>query len=291
MAAPQNAGGGGRQRRNRIVINLERAREAAHIPHLPRRGSRGARVLAVLGVVLVLLVLGVALGAFLWWQNYKTKPAYSLALLVDAAQRNDQPAFDELVDTDAVVNSFVPQVVDKAIGRAASSVVNTVAGSVKDKIEALVPKLMPAVKQQVRDEVVKGVKELSERAEGKPFFLIALGMPFVVDVKEEGDTAQVMANLKDRPVQLTMKRNGERWKIVAVKDDVMAGRIVDSIWQKVLKEIPSILPDLKKQVEKNLPKDVQKNLPKNVNAEDIRKNLPNIPGITDNSNGNGNDNQ
>lgn len=289
MAAPQDAGD--RPKRNRIIINLERAREAAHIPHLPKRGSRGARVLALVGILLALLVLGVALGAFFWWQNYKTKPAYSLALLVDAAQTNDQAAFDQLVDTDAVVNSFVPQVVDKAIGRAASSVVTAVAGSVREKIEALVPKLMPAVKQQVRAEVVKGVKELSERAEGKPFFLIALAMPFIVDINEEGDSAQVNANLKDRAVQLTMKRNGDHWKIVAVKDEVMAGRIVDSIWQKIVKEIPAALPEIKKQMEKNLPKDMQKNLPKNVNAEDIRKNLPNVPGVTDNGNGNANSNQ
>jgi hypothetical protein len=281
MAAPQSKDE--RPKRNRIIISLERARTAAHIPPMPKRGSRGARILALVGLALVVIILGVALGAFLWWQNYKTKPAYSLALLVDAVQNNDEATFNELVDTDKVVENFVPQVTEKAIGRYAAALT----APVRKQVEALVPKLLPGVKAQVREEVSKKIKELSARAEGKPFFLIALGMPWVVDVKEDGDTAQVMANLNDRQVELTMVRNESRWKIVAVKDDVMAAQLVD----RIVKDLPAIGSELEKQIRKNLPKDVEKNLPKNMNTEDIRKNLPNIPGITDGGNTNGNSNQ
>lgn len=290
MAAPQNRDD--RPKRNRIVINLERARQAAHIPPLPKRGSRGARILAFLGVGFALVLVALALGAFLWWQNYKTKPAYSLALLVDAVQTNDEAAFNQLVDTDKVVENFVPQVTEKAVGRYAAALT----APIRRQVEALVPKLLPSVKAQVREEVTKKIKELSSRAEGRPFILIALGMPYMVDVKEEGDTARVMANLNDRQVELTMARSESRWKIVAVKDDVMAAQIVD----RIMKDLPAIGSDLEKQIRKNLPKDVDKSLPKNMNVDDIRKNLPNIPGVTDgggndansnrNSNDNGNDN-
>jgi hypothetical protein len=280
MAAPQEKDD--RPKRNRIIISLERARTAAHIPPLPKRGSRGARILAVVGIAFVVILLGIAVGAFLWWQSYKTKPAYSLALLVDAVQRNDEAAFNELVDTDKVVENFVPQVTEKAMGRYAAALT----APVRRQVEGLVPKLLPKIKAQVRDEVSKKIKELSARAEGKPFFLIALGMPFVVDVKDEGDTARVMANLNDRQVELGMVRNESRWKIVAVKDDVMAAQIVD----RIMKDLPAIGSELEKQIRKNLPKDAEKNLPKNMNADDIRKNLPRIPGITDNGNQNENSN-
>ncbi|MBD0370751.1 MAG: DUF2939 domain-containing protein [Pyrinomonadaceae bacterium] len=278
MAAPE---GGERPKRNRIIINLERAREAAHIPPLPRRGSRGARILALIGIVFVVIILALALGIFLWWQNYKTKPAYSLALLVDAVQTNDEAAFNELVDTDKVVENFVPQVTEKAIGRYAAALTTPI----RKQVEALVPKLLPRVKAQVREEVTKKIKELSARAEGRPFILIALGMPYVVDVTEEGDTARVMANLNDRQVELTMARNESRWKIVGVKDDVMATQLVD----RIMKDLPAIGSELDK-IRKNLPKEVEKNIPKNMNVDDIRKNLPNIPGITDNANENRNGN-
>lgn len=285
MAAPEE----NRPRRNRIIINLERARTAAHIPPMPKRGSRGAKILTVIGLLFVVIILAVALGAFFWWQNYKTKPAYSLALMVDAVQRGDEAAFNEIVDTDKVVENFVPQVTEKAIGRYAAALT----APIRRQVETLVPKLLPSIKEQVRAEVTKQIKELSARAEGKPFILIALAMPYIVDVKEDGDTARVMANLKDRQVELTMMRSNDRWKVVAVKDDAMAAQFVDNI----AKNLPAIGSDIEKQIRRNLPKDAEKNLPKNVNAEDIRKNLPNIPGITDNSNnnananGNGNSNQ
>jgi hypothetical protein len=278
MAAPQEQSN--RPKRNRIIINLERVRTAAHIPHLPGRGSRGAKILALLGVGFVVIVLAVLAGAFLWWQNYKTRPAYSLALLVDAVQNNDQETFNRIVDTDKVVESFVPQVTEKAIGRYASALT----APLRKQIEALVPKLVPGVKEQVRAEVTKKIKELSERAEGKPFILVALGMPYMVDIREEGDTARVLANLNNRPVELTMTRNGDLWKIVGVKDDAMASQIVD----RIAKSLPALTPDVEKEVRKNLPKDVEKNIPKNMNVEDIKKNIPNIPGITDGGNSNAN---
>ncbi len=281
MAAPQREGE--RPKRNRIIISLDRARQAAHIPPMPKRGSRGARILALISVVFVVIILAVIAGAFLWWQSYKTRPAYSLALLVDAAQRGDEAAFNEVLDTDKVVENFVPQVIEKAIGRYAAAITTPI----REQVKSLVPKLVPGVKEQVRAEVAKRIKDLSTRAEGKPFILIALGMPYVVDIKEEGDAATVMANLNDRQVELTMARSGERWKIVAVKDDVLASQIVDSI----AKNLPAIGSELEKQIRKNLPKDVEKKIPKNTNIDDIRKNLPNIPGITDNGNSNSNSNQ
>ncbi|HEY0384430.1 MAG TPA: hypothetical protein VGC64_00395, partial [Pyrinomonadaceae bacterium] len=73
-------------KRSRIVVQFERAREMAHVP---KKGSRGARILLLVLLILAGLLLGLAIGFFFWWRSYKTGPAYSLALLVDAAQRND----------------------------------------------------------------------------------------------------------------------------------------------------------------------------------------------------------
>ena len=219
-------------------------------------------LLGILGAVL-LVGIAIIIIAFLWWQNYKTTPAYSLALLVDAVQRDDRATFDELVDTDQVVKNFVPQVTEKAIGQYASGIT----GALRQQIEALVPTLLPSVKQKVRDEVTKQIKTLAARAEGKPFILIALGMPSEVDIKEDGDTAHVAANLNNRPVELTMQRNGERWKIVAVKDDALAKQIVESI----AKDLPSIENELEKQVRDQLKKGGLQDLLKNNPLLDNKK--------------------
>jgi BMFP domain-containing protein YqiC len=207
--------------------------------------NRRKLLLGILGAVLLVGIVIVVI-AFLWWQSYKTTPAYSLALLVDAVQNNDQAAFDQLVDTDSVVKNFVPQVTEKVIGRYASGIT----GALREQIESLVPTLLPSVKQKVRDEVTKQIKTLAARAEGKPFILIALGMPYEVEIKEEGDTAHVAVNLNNRPVELTMQRNGDLWKIVAVKDDTLATQIVESI----AKDLPAIQNELEKQVRDQLKK-------------------------------------
>ena len=219
-------------------------------------------LLGILGAVLLVGIV-IFILAFLWWQNYKTSPAYSLALLVDAVQRNDRTTFDELVDTDQVVKNFVPQVTEKAIGQYASGIT----APLRQQIEALVPTLLPSVKQKVRDEVTKQIKTLAARAEGKPFILIALGMPSQVDIKEEGDTAHVAANLNNRPVELTMQRKGDLWNIVAVKDDTLAKQIVDNI----AKDLPSIQNELEKQVRDRLKKGGLQDLLKNNPLLDNKK--------------------
>ncbi len=65
-----------------------------------------------------------------------------------------------------------------------------------------------------------------------------------------------------------MQRSGDRWKIVAVKDDVLAGRIVDNL----AKNLPAIGQEIEKQVRDQLDKKVPK---------DLKKSLPNIPGLTE----------
>jgi uncharacterized membrane protein len=247
MSAPMNEDKRIGRKRSRIVVDFDKAKEFAQHPmaHMPSRGSKAARILLIVAIVLAVLLAGLVAGGYFWWQSYKTSPAYSLALLVDATQRNDQPAFDQIVDIDKIVENFVPQVTEKALGQYAAALT----APIRKQVEQQVPKLLPGVKQKVREEVTKQVKEMSERAGSKPFPLIALGIPYVVGIKETGDTATADVTLKDRPVQLTMQRAGERWKIVAVKDDALAARIVDEI----AKNLPAIGSELEREIRRNLP--------------------------------------
>ncbi|MGB7925942.1 MAG: DUF2939 domain-containing protein [Pyrinomonadaceae bacterium] len=236
MSAPVQKSG--QKKRSRIVVEFDKAREMAHAQPRGGGGGRGSKVFGIIAIVLALAVLGAVAGGYLWWRSYQTGPAYSLALLVDAAQRNDAKAIDEIVDTNKIVESFIPQVTEKAMGRYAAALT----GPLGKQVESLVPKLLPDIKEKVREEVTGRVKELGKRAEGKPFILVALGIPYVVTIKEEGDTARVTATLDDRTTDLTMRRSGERWKIVAVKDDQLAARMVDNI----AKNLPAVGSELEK---------------------------------------------
>jgi uncharacterized membrane protein len=243
MSAPVQKSG--QRKRSRIVVDFDKARE---IVHAPPRGSRGSKVLGTVAIVLAVLVLGAVVGGYLWWRNYRTKPAYSLALLVDAAQRNDAKGIDEIIDTDKIVENFIPQVTEKALGRYAAALT----APLSKQVESLVPKLLPDIKDKVREEVANRVKEIGKRAEGKPFVLIALGVPYYVGIREEGETARANATLEGRPVELTMQRSGERWKVVAVNDEELATRMVDNI-AKNLPAVGSELDKLLPKAEENRP--------------------------------------
>jgi hypothetical protein len=239
------------QKRSRIVINLERARNAMHFhPHgqQPDGGKRRKWpiVLGIIGIVLI----GLVIGGYFYWQHYKTKPAYSLALVINAAQRDDTTTFDEVLDTDKVVQSFAPQMIDEASGRLG----NALTPAMRQRVETLVPTLLSKVRDSVHDEVMRQVKEASVRAQGKPFFLVALFLPYAVDIKQNNDTATITAKTNDRNIELTMQRSSEqRWKIIAVKDPVLAKQLVDNI----AKELPAIGSnvgdEVRKQIDKRLP--------------------------------------
>jgi RNase H-fold protein (predicted Holliday junction resolvase) len=241
---------GAQSKRNRIVINIEGSGKGA------RRlgaGGGGFKALGVFGLVLLVLVLSLLAGLYFWWQSYKSGPAYSLALVVDAAQRNDTETLNQLVDTDQIVENFVKQLSDRSEGGLSAGLGDIV----RRQAQTIAARALPQVKQRVRQEVAGQVKELSERAQGKPFILVALGMPWVVEITEENDKATAKTTVKDRPVELTMQRSGERWKIVALKDEQLTSRIIESVMKNLPAQQPqppsSNVPDVRREIRKRLP--------------------------------------
>lgn len=224
----------GRPARSRLVIPLDRQRQRPVVYSAGRapRKRRATRILALLGVFILGLALCLIGGAVLWWKHYKTTPAYSLALLVDAAQRNDMDTVTKIVDTDKIVDNFAAQVVDKAASRYGVAL----SGAARKQIEALSPRVMPVVKQNVRDGVTARVKEISESASHKPFIVIALGLPHVVNIVNTGDTATASAVVKEQQVALDMQRSNDAWTVVGLHDEALVQRMID----EVIKELPAI---------------------------------------------------
>jgi len=242
--------------RRRIVIRLGPSAGTAEarrvtpgyrpLPAAPQRKGRWGKILAIIGLLLVVLVLGLAVGAFFWWRHYQTTPTYSVALLVDAAGRNDMPGVDKILDTDKIVDNFAGQIVDKAAGRYGGAL----SGDVSKNIRARVPTLLPTLKQQVRDAVAARVREISAKADKKPFIVIALAMPYVVDVTTAGDKANVVAHIQDQQLKMDWERSGDVWRLVAVQDDALVQRLVD----EVIKELPAIAPGIDSEIRKTLKK-------------------------------------
>jgi hypothetical protein len=197
-----------------------------------------------------LLIIGAAAG-FFWWQHYKTTSAYSLALVVDAAQRNDSAALDRLIDMEKVVDNLMPQVAQTATGGLASDF----ASGLRIQLQSLAPGIMASVKQTIKEEIRKRINELAGPAGARPFFLTALAIPFKANISESNGTAKASINTVDHKVELSMERiDGNHWRVISLRDDALATRIANNI----VKDLPGSGSQLDKEVRKQLQENLRK---------------------------------
>ena len=225
-------------KRNRIVINFDN-KEAPFASGRRRSGGSGVgRVLAVIAVLLILIVGGLAAGGYFWWRHYQSSPAYSLALLVDATQRNDRPGIDNILDTDKIATDFVSQI------RARMPASNIWAS----QIDLTKMSSAAKVKETLHDQLVKELQQLTDVAAGKPFVIVALAVPRFADIKQENTVAHATVNLKDEQIQLTMVQNGDRWRVIAVQDDKLARMLA----QAMLNSLPASGGHLQDELQRQL---------------------------------------
>jgi hypothetical protein len=211
----QGSTGGGR--RSRIVIDVARAQGEAR-KGKRWRASRAGRYLSVTALVIIGVVLVLLVATYAWWRGFEKSPAYSLALLVDAAQRDDTQTVESLIDADAISQGFIPQVLDRLAGQGSQ-----LSPQARAALPNVIPQLIPRVRETMRDEVARNLTELSKDDSGRtPFFVKALGVRGMTDVREQGDAATVAVKREGRALDLTMKREGDRWRVVTIKDDQLA---------------------------------------------------------------------
>ncbi len=192
--------------------------------------SRFGRFVRVTLVVLLAAVVVSGVGGYVYWQRVKTTPQYSLALLVESARRDDQKMMDELVDTDAVVDSFLPQVIDKAVEMYGKKLPD----GALPRLTSMADQFKPAIKRRAREEVPRVIREKTDKFEQVPYWAIAVGAGWFLDITTAGDTATVKSLIENRPFELTMKKNGDVWRVVAIKDEIVARRIAEKIGQEMI---------------------------------------------------------
>jgi hypothetical protein len=151
-------------------------------------------------------------GGFFWWRHYQSGPAYSLALLVDATQRNDQQAIDDILDTDKICTDFVSQIRARVPASAIWA----------SQIDLTKMSSSAKVKETLHDQLIKELQQLTDVAAGKPFVIVALAVPHFAEIKQENNVAHATVNLKDEQIQLTMVQTGDRWRVTAVQDEKLA---------------------------------------------------------------------
>jgi len=218
--------------RKRIVIDLDAPQGGPAARARVGKRGRWRRILALFMGVVLIVILAAIVGGFFGWRYYQSTPAYTLTLMIDAAQRNDLAEFQKRIDDDEIAKNMLASVSQKAAGRYGFALTS----SIQQRIDTVMPNLLPGLKQTIHDEVVKEIKEFASKSEPRPFIFLVVTVPSLMKVTKDGDTAKATAALNDRMIELTMRRDADRWKVIDFKDDVVVQRVVDS----VMKDLPPI---------------------------------------------------
>ncbi len=192
--------------------------------------ARSKKPFVITGLILISIPLLLGMIAAVYYQGLKDTPQYSLALLIDAAKRNDERQVSALIDVDGVVDDFVPQITSKAMelyGRGQRP-------EVLAKVQDIARPLLPAVKDRAREELPRVIRDRTERFGYVPFSAMVMGADRYLDITVNGDTAIVVSKLRDHPLQLTMRSDGQRWRIVGVTDEQLATDIARKIGQEII---------------------------------------------------------
>lgn len=188
------------------------------------------RVLKFIGIALVVILIIGGISGYFYWQTVKKTPSYSLAMLVDGARRDDEAQIENYLDTQAVVEDFMPQVTEKAIDLYGRNLPpQTIA-----KVEKVAAPLVPIIKERAKNELPRVIREKTAPVEKVPYWIIALFATRAVDISVKGDTAIVKSKITERPLELTMKRDAGKWKVVGMKDEILARSIAEKIGQEII---------------------------------------------------------
>lgn len=197
---------------------------------LPKPRSRAKRVILILAASFFAIAIVCGIGSYIYWQSLKSTPQYSLALIVDAAKRDDQATVDQLVDINSVVDDFVPQITEKAVELYGRGLPPTII----QQVARVAAPVMPAVKDRAREELPKAIKQKTSEFGWVPFEAMVLGADQYLDIQINGNDAIIKSLVPDQEFEVKMKRDGDRWKIVAVKDDKLATNIAQRVGQEII---------------------------------------------------------
>jgi len=185
---------------------------------------------AIIAGVLGLAVLAVFVGGFLYWKSLEGTPQFSLAMLIDAARRDDQASIDRYIDTGAVVEDFVPQITSKAVelyGRGISD-------PVLQRLRLVAAPILPSVKERARAELPRVIRERTDRFENIPFAAMVIGVDRYLHITHQDDIAIVRSKLPEHAFEVKMRRAGREWQIIGVKDDRLSTDIARKVGQEMI---------------------------------------------------------
>ena len=193
--------------------------------------NRSSTVVVIAGALGLAIVAVFVVGFLYWyWKSFEETPQFSLAMLIDAARREDQAAIDRYIDTAAVVEDFVPQITSKAVelyGRG-------IPEPVLQRLRLVAEPVLPSVKERARAELPRVMRERTDRFENIPFAAMVVGADRYLQITFQDDIATVRGKSPEHAFEVKMRRAGREWQIIGVKDDRLSTDIARKVGQEMI---------------------------------------------------------
>ena len=97
------------------------------------------------------------------------------------------------------------------------------------------------------------IQRVSEPAKGKPFFLIAMAVPYFVDIKQDSKSATGDIKMNNEQIQLVMEPGENNWRIVSIKDDRLAGIIAEAARKGLSTKGNQLQDEVQRQLQRLMP--------------------------------------
>src|SRR6185369_5658663 len=148
-------------------------------------------------LLVLLFVVAAAVGGYFLVRRYQGSPTYALALMFDAAQRNDVAEFQKRIDDEEVAKNMTAAVSQKAAARYGQAINS----SVQQKIDSTMPSLLPRVKQTVHDEFLNAMKSFAAAQEQRSFISIVGAVQSLMTVTTNGDSAKATGKMAGHDIE------------------------------------------------------------------------------------------
>lgn len=196
--------------------------------NLNQRARKSRLVIFLAAAAVLLTVAGVAIAVF--WHYKRQTPEYALALIADAANRQDDEAFSRLIDFQAVAADFVPQITEQAkelYGRGADP-------KTLLKAEMVASSVLPLFAERVRPLLRQRISEEARPLSGIPLPILVLAAQRYLEIERDGDAAIVRLP-SDADGRIILERRDNQWVVVGYRNPVLARDIARRLGDEIIR--------------------------------------------------------
>jgi len=178
-------------------------------------------------ILLLLVVVGL-IGGYLYYQNFKSSPKYSLLQAHEAVQDHDMEAFEKYVDLPSVTGSMIDQLAQQ---RSLIGALNPASGVMRNALKYMKPQLTQVARKEIEKYVATGDFKKDPNAPKKKVDISLSGLwhKVVSDsanfkgvkyVNEQGETALVGLEFTQprydttMVLEVKMQDKGDYWQVV-----------------------------------------------------------------------------